>query len=36
MKIADAPPELDRRAFIKSVLKGSVAGSLLLIFATSG
>ena len=36
MKITAAPPELDRRAFIISVLKGSVAGSLLLIFATSG
>ncbi|SMC38264.1 tetrathionate reductase beta subunit [Desulfocicer vacuolatum DSM 3385] len=36
MKIEQAPPQLNRRAFIKKVLKGSVTGSLLLIYPMGG
>ncbi len=36
MKIEQAPPQLDRRAFIKKVLTGSVTGSLLLIYPMGG
>ena len=36
MKIEQAPPQLDRRAFIQKVLAGSVTGSLLLIYPMGG
>ncbi len=36
MKIMDPPRDMDRRAFVKKVLNGTVAGSLFLVFPMPG